>query len=203
MSKCAPHLLEFLHDDLSHIYDDLAHERYGLSQLNQLMHAVQAGALAQAQGMPPTLVVAALLHDIGHMVHHLGEHPAADGIDDQHEALGAEWLQRYFGPPVCEPVRLHVAAKRYLCATENDYIGTLSSDSMESLLLQGGPMTLAEVSRFMTEPYWKEAVILRRIDEAAKDPDGPLPAFSSFKAIIESAFFATLKADNSILVDQK
>jgi len=191
MNAVLPDLLEFLHDDLSQIYGVRAHERYGLSRINQLMHAVQAGALAQEQGLPSTLVVAALLHDVGHMVHHLGEHPAAEGIDDQHELVGAAWLERFFGPAVSEPVRLHVAAKRYLCGTEPAYFSTLSSDSVESLLLQGGPMTLSELGEFRNERYWQEAVMLRRIDEAAKDPDGPLPAFSSFRTIIEQAFYAS------------
>jgi predicted HD phosphohydrolase len=177
-----------LHAELAEIYDVRAQGRYGLSQVNQLMHAVQAGALARQFNHPPTLVVAALLHDLGHMVHALGEHPAAAGIDDRHEEVGARWLACYFGPDVVEPVRLHVAAKRYLCATEADYFGQLSDDSIESLALQGGPMTAEEIHRFETAPFWREAVSLRRLDEAAKDPNGPLPPFASFRDDIDLAF---------------
>lgn len=165
---------------LSDIYERRAYGQYGLTLLNQRMHAVQGAALAKQQGLPETLVVAVLLHDLGHMVHGLGDHPAASGIDDRHEEVAAQWLAAYFGPDVREPIRLHVAAKRYLCAVEPDYQQRLSTDSIESLALQGGPMTAAEVAAFEALPYGPQAVALRRIDDAAKDPHGPLPSFDSF-----------------------
>lgn len=114
------------------------------------------------------------------MVHSLGEHPASQGIDDCHEKLGADWLGAFFGPEVTEPIRLHVAAKRYLCKVETDYVDKLTQDSIESLQLQGGPMAPHEVTTFQETPYWEEAVALRRIDELAKDPLGPLPEFDEF-----------------------
>lgn len=113
--------------------------RYGLAAVSQLQHALQAALLAEQSGGDAALVTAALLHDIGHMVHGLGEDPAAAGVDDRHEELGRAYLATLFGPAVTEPVRLHVAAKRYLCATEPDYFDTLSPDSVRSLALQGGP----------------------------------------------------------------
>jgi predicted HD phosphohydrolase len=167
-------------DALTAIYDVRATGQYGLTLINQLAHAVQSGYHARAQGHPTSIVVAALLHDIGHMVHDLGDHPAALGIDDQHENIGADWLKRYFGPDVTEPIRLHVAAKRYLCTVEADYFEKLSDDSIESLSLQGGRMTENEVSAFLREPYWEGSVALRRIDELAKDPNGPMPQFGEF-----------------------
>ncbi len=181
-----PDLSAELHAALLEIYNVRAYGRYGLSQVNQLLHAVQSGALARSRQLPVTLVVAALLHDVGHMVHDLGEHPAADGIDDRHESVGAEWLKRYFGPAVVEPVRLHVAAKRYLCTVEHGYHAKLSDDSIESLALQGGPMSAEEASAFEKEVFWKEAVALRRIDEIAKDPRGPMPLFATFLGDIEA-----------------
>jgi predicted HD phosphohydrolase len=167
-------------DYLTAIYDGRATGQYGLTLINQRAHAVQSGFHARAQGLPAAIVVAALLHDIGHMVHDLGEHPAALGIDDQHETLGADWLKRYFGPDVTEPIRLHVAAKRYLCTVEPGYSDSLSDDSIESLALQGGKMSEAEVAAFTREPYWEAALALRRIDERAKDPNGPMPQFGAF-----------------------
>ena len=167
-------------DALTAIYDGRATGRYGLTLINQLAHAVQSGFLARDQGSPASIVVAALLHDIGHMVHDLGDHPAAVGIDDRHEDTGSDWLKRYFGPDVTEPIRLHVAAKRYLCTVEPDYFDTLSDDSVESLSLQGGRMTEDELAAFKLEPYWEGAVTLRRIDEHAKDPNGPMPQFKEF-----------------------
>jgi [1-hydroxy-2-(trimethylamino)ethyl]phosphonate dioxygenase len=115
--------------------------RCGLSVVNQREHAPQAALLAEQSGCDSALVTAALVHDIGHMVHDLGDDPAADGVDDRHEQIGHDFLRAYFGSEVTEPVRLHVAAKQYLCATEADYYRRLSSNSVRSLTLQGGPMS--------------------------------------------------------------
>jgi [1-hydroxy-2-(trimethylamino)ethyl]phosphonate dioxygenase len=154
--------------------------RYGLSGVNQLQHALQAALLAEHAGCTPALIVAALLHDIGHMVHGLGEDPAADGVDDRHESLGQAYLARFFGPDVCEPVRLHVAAKRYLCGTEQDYFARLAPDSVRSLALQGGPMSDEEAAAFRALPYAADAVTLRRFDEAAKVKDLATPPVAHF-----------------------
>jgi phosphonate degradation associated HDIG domain protein len=173
-----------LQEKLTEIYADRAERRYGLSDVNQLQHALQAAHLAQKAGHPDSLVAAALLHDIGHMVHDLGENPAERGVDDAHEALGADWLAQYFPPEVTEPVRLHVAAKRYLCTTESDYFAKLSEDSVRSLALQGGEMSPEEVADFEANPGAKHAVILRRLDEEAKDPDAATPSFSDFLPLL-------------------
>ena len=114
-----------LRQELLEIFVGRATRRYGLSEINQLQHALQSAALAEADGAPPATVLAALLHDVGHMIHDLGEDPASRGVDDVHEALGADWLAERFGPEVSEPVRLHVTAKRYLCTVEADYFGKL------------------------------------------------------------------------------
>lgn len=174
-------------DELSAIYESRAHGQYGLTLVNQRAHAVQSGYHARAQGLPASQIVAALLHDIGHMIHDLGEHPAARGVDDRHEDLGAAWLATRFSPAVSEPVRLHVAAKRYLCTVEADYRSRLSDDSIESLALQGGDMSASEQAAFEAEAYQWEAMTLRRIDELAKDPLGPMPAFSEFHSVILKA----------------
>jgi phosphonate degradation associated HDIG domain protein len=169
-----------LRQELLDIFTGRATRRYGLSAINQLQHALQAAALAEADDAPPATVLASLLHDVGHMIHQLGEDPAGRGIDDVHEELGAKWLAERFGPEVSEPVRLHVAAKRYLCAVESDYFGKLSPDSVRSLGLQGGPMSADEVEQFRTNPYYAEAVRLRRYDEAAKDPRATTPDFDYY-----------------------
>lgn len=169
-----------LRQELLEIFAGRATRRYGLSEINQLQHALQAAALAEADRAPPATVLASLLHDVGHMIHQLGEDPAARGVDDVHEELGARWLAERFGPEVSEPVRLHVAAKRYLCAAEPDYFGKLSPDSVRSLALQGGPMSADEVEEFQRHPQFTEAVRLRRYDEAAKDPRARTPDFDHF-----------------------
>src|ERR1700676_4706931 len=129
---------------IGEIIEGKGHRLYGLSAINQRAHALQAASLAEQAGCDAALITACLLHDIGHMVHDLGEDPAKDAIDDKHEELGHAWLTRWFGPEVTEPVRLHVAAKRYLCAAEPEYFAKLSSDSLRSLALQGGPLPAPE-----------------------------------------------------------
>ena len=166
-----------LRRELLEIFVGRATRRYGLSAINQLQHALQAAALAEADNAPPATVLASLLHDVGHMVHDLGEDPAARGVDDVHEELGATWLAERFGPEVSEPVRLHVTAKRYLCTVEPDYFSKLTPDSVRSLKLQGGPMSPDEVAAFRADPFHAEAVRLRRYDEGAKDPRAQTPDF--------------------------
>jgi [1-hydroxy-2-(trimethylamino)ethyl]phosphonate dioxygenase len=169
-----------LRQELLDIFVGRATRRYGLSAINQLQHALQAAALAEADDAPPATVLASLLHDVGHMIHDLGEDPASRGVDDVHEELGARWLAERFGPEVSEPVRLHVAAKRYLCAVEPDYFGKLSDDSVRSLGLQGGPMSADEIEAFRRHPQHAEAVRLRRYDEGAKDPNARTPDFDHY-----------------------
>lgn len=164
--------------------------QYGLSEVNQREHALQAAWLAEKTGCPDALIVAALLHDIGHMVHDLGDNPAEAGVDDLHEQRGYEFLARWFGPDVTEPVRLHVAAKRYLCATEADYFAKLSKDSVLSLSLQGGPMPAAEVAAFDALAQSAAAVQLRRFDEQAKVRQLQTPGLAHFLPYVERCLLA-------------
>lgn len=170
-------------DALAAIRDMLEHRAdglYGLHDVTQREHALQSAWLAERDGHPPALIAAALMHDIGHLVHDLGDNPAEEGIDDRHEELGNVWLSKHFGPEVSEPVRLHVAAKRYLCATEADYFDKLSPDSVLSLSLQGGPMSAEEVEAFEALPHHTEAVQLRRYDDEAKVMGLPTPPVAHF-----------------------
>jgi len=169
-----------LRQELLTIFTGRATRRYGLSAINQLQHALQSAAHAEADGASPATVLASLLHDVGHMIHDLGEDPAARGLDDAHEELGAKWLASRFGPEVCEPVRLHVPAKRYLCTVESDYFGKLAPDSVRSLELQGGLMSPDELDSFRANPWHAEAVRLRRYDEMAKDPRATTPDFDHY-----------------------
>jgi phosphonate degradation associated HDIG domain protein len=166
--------------ELAGLLEGKGSRRYGLSDVNQLQHALQAALLAERSGCDAALVTAALLHDIGHMVHDLGENPAEEDIDDRHEELGRAYLASLFGPEVTEPIRLHVPAKRYLCATEPDYFTKLSPDSVLSLKLQGGPMSPDEVAAFRALPHAEAAVRLRRFDEGAKIADLPTPPVAHF-----------------------
>ena len=141
---------------------------YDSDQVTQLAHALQCATLAEEAGAASSLVVAALLHDVGHLVHHLGPDVARRGIDDRHEVRGRDFLGKWFTEDVTGPVRLHVDAKRYLCATDADYFSLLSPASVRSLALQGGPFPTALAEGFIGLPHAKAAVQLRRWDEGAK-----------------------------------
>ena len=166
------------------IIEGKGHRLYGLSAINQRAHALQAAWLAEQGGCDAALITACLLHDIGHMVHDLGDDPAKEGIDDKHEELGHAWLTRWFGSEVTEPVRLHVAAKRYLCAVEPEYFSKLSRDSVRSLTLQGGPMSESELAAYRANPHAEAATKLRRFDEAAKVKDLATPSVAHFLPFI-------------------
>jgi gamma-butyrobetaine dioxygenase len=142
-------------------------------------HMLQAGALAEAAGAEEPLVAAALLHDIGHL---LGE----DEDEERHGESGAQWLSQWFGDAVTEPVRLHVPAKRYLCAADADYLGLLSAESVRTLSLQGGPMTADEVAAFEALPHARDAVAVRRWDDQAKDPAVSAPRFAHFAPLLDA-----------------
>jgi phosphonate degradation associated HDIG domain protein len=157
------------------------HGAYGLSSVSQLEHALQSAALAERRGLSDALVIAALFHDIGHLRTATDEALADRGIDDRHEHAGAAILARVFGPAVSEPVRLHVAAKRYLCTVEADYFDRLSADSVRSLALQGGKMDAAGVAAFEAEPHFAAGVALRRIDEEAKVPGLAVPGLEHYR----------------------
>jgi [1-hydroxy-2-(trimethylamino)ethyl]phosphonate dioxygenase len=152
------------------LFHDHGHSQYGGEAVSQLEHALQTAFFAERVNADSTLISAALLHDVGHLLHALPDDAPDQGIDDEHETLAARWLAARVGPRVVEPVRLHVAAKRFLCATEPDYLRQLSPPSALSLRLQGGPMSEAEVHAFRSHPYFGAAVALRHWDDAAKVP---------------------------------
>jgi len=138
-------------------------ETYG-EGVTQLQHALQTAALAAAEGADDALVVAALLHDVGHFLQ-----PTDDSFGyHKHDRSGGAWLAQRFGPAVSEPVRLHVAAKRYLCAAEADYFAKLSPASVHSLGKQGGPMSATEAAAFAAMPQAEAAMRLRRWDDGGK-----------------------------------
>ncbi len=149
-------------------------------------HMEQSAACAVADGAPDSLVIAALLHDIGHFV---GEHPIdalENGIDNRHEEVGADYLQDYFSPAVTEPIRLHVAAKRYLCATDADYLARLSPASVDSLAVQGGPMSATEIEAFESSPYHRDAVRLRLYDDDGKVRGLTIEPARAYRARLEA-----------------
>jgi len=150
-------------------------------------HGLQAAFLAEQEGAGPAMVVAALLHDIGHLLHDLPEDIADQGIDTEHESIASAWLSQHFPPAVSEPVRLHVAAKRYLCTSEAGYFEALSPASVQSLELQGGPMSTTEAAAFAGEAFGPAAVRLRRWDDLAKVVGMTTPDFAHYKPMLIAA----------------
>jgi len=155
-------------------------ELYGGEAVTQKQHALQCAQLAENEGAPAALIAAALLHDVGHLFEHGFDEALASGKDWRHEELGERFLGAWFGPEVTEPVRLHVAAKRYLCAVEPAYREGLSAASEHSLMLQGGPMSPEEVAVFEEKPYFEHGVRLRRWDDRGKDPAMRTESFDHF-----------------------
>ena len=154
--------------DILAIYQARGSAAYFGERVSMTEHALQTAHFAQAEAASESLVVAALLHDIGHLLN-----PVPDAIEDwttdgRHEETGARWLARCFPAAVCEPVRLHVCAKRYLCATDAGYLARLSPASVHTLNLQGGPMSAAEAAQFRAQPFWQDAVRVRRWDDQGK-----------------------------------
>jgi phosphonate degradation associated HDIG domain protein len=163
---------------------------YGSDRVTQLEHALQCATLAEEAGAAVPLIVASLLHDIGHLVHELGRDPAGRGIDDRHEVRGRDWLGKWFAEEVTGPVRLHVDAKRYLTATDPGYFATLSLGSVRSLELQGGPFPLPLAEGFIALPHAAAAVRLRRWDESAKVVGKATPDLAHFRPHLEAALRA-------------
>jgi phosphonate degradation associated HDIG domain protein len=170
-------------DDIRAAFAKRGHEGYG-EGVSQLEHSLQCAVFAERDGAPEPLIVATLLHDIGHMLHDLPEDIADAGIDTQHESLGSAWLSQHFGPEVSEPVRLHVAAKRYLSASEAGYFDVLSDASKLSLKLQGGPMSPEEQGKFGAERFFEDALALRRWDDEGKIVGMETPGLAHFEPMI-------------------
>jgi phosphonate degradation associated HDIG domain protein len=169
-------------DEIVTLFERRGAEAYFGEPVSQAEHALQAAHLAEEAGASDALVVAALLHDVGHLLHGRDEGIADRGVDGRHEAVGEAWLSQQFGREVAEPVALHVAAKRYLCAVDPAYQAQLSPASVQSLALQGGPFTTEEVAEFERHPHFREAVALRRWDDRAKAPGLAVPGLEQYRA---------------------
>ncbi len=151
-----------------------------------LEHSLQAAWFVQSLDASPALIAAALLHDLGHLVHTEGEDAADRGLDTRHEELAAAALAGHLPDAVLDPIRMHVAAKRYLCFAEPDYLEGLSPASLESLALQGGPMTASEAEEYLALPHAREALSLRRADDSAKIPGLSVPGLESYRSLVSS-----------------
>lgn len=167
-------------DEIFALFEQQGKAAYFGEKVSQEEHALQAAYFAAQDGAPETLVVAALLHDIGHLID--GREDAADhGFNARHEDAAYEWLSRYYPPAVTEPVRLHVAAKRYLCSVDPGYLHGLSAASIRSLQLQGGLFTREEAREFIQLPLSEDAVRLRRWDDMGKVAGLAVPGLTTYR----------------------
>lgn len=175
-------------DDIASLFRSRGHEQYDGEPVTQLEHALQAGHLAEQAGADSALISAAFLHDIGHLLHDFGPTPTMQGTDDVHQYRCLPFLRPLFSSATLEPIKLHVEAKRYLCAVDPAYYGMLSEDSRRSLVLQGGIFNPEQVEKFAALPYAQAAIDLRRWDDLAKVNNAPTPGLVHFMTHLIRAY---------------
>ena len=166
--------------DMERLFEARGGEQYSGESVTQLQHALQTAALGEVEGASDALVTAALLHDLGHLLHNLEGTPSMRGVDDVHQYRALPFLHGLFDDEVLNAIKLHVDAKRYLCATHAGYHNDLSADSKRSLILQGGIFSADDAAKFIAQPGAQDAVRLRLWDDLAKDADLTTPPLSHF-----------------------
>ena len=170
---------------LADIFERRGGEEYLGEPVTMAEHMLQGATLAENANLPEIIVVAALLHDIGHFTSEFGTFRMDDTEDRYHEEAGAQVLEAFFPTLVTDCVRYHVAAKRYLCATRPDYFNRLSDASVHSLNLQGGPMSPQEVAEFEQNPNLEQIIQVRYLDDAGKHADMETPDFAHFAPMVQ------------------
>jgi gamma-butyrobetaine dioxygenase len=169
-------------DEIFRVFREYGAGEYLGERVSMTEHMLQSAYAAEQDGAPPQLVAAALLHDYGHFIHELPSDAADHGIDTQHEEVAHAFLS-----DIAEPIRMHVAAKRYLCATDPSYLSELSAASVHSLKLQGGPYSPAEVAEFELSPYARDAVRLRRYDDIGKVEGLETPDLEHYRPVLAAS----------------
>ncbi|MBN3806994.1 phosphohydrolase [Paraburkholderia sp. Ac-20336] len=172
-------------DDIRSLFERHGRLAYSGEPVTQLEHALQSGALAEEERASEELVAAAFLHDLGHLLDLQGETPTKHGIDDLHQYYALPFLRPVLSDAVLEPIRLHVDAKRCLCAIDATYFGQLSADSVRSLELQGGIFSREDAEAFLQKPYAEDALRLRRWDDRAKVKDRATPDLDHYLNLVE------------------
>lgn len=171
-------------DEITGVLTRRGAAQYGGEAVSQLEHALQCAHLAEQAGEPDAVVVAALLHDIGHLLR--AEAPGALH-DDRHQELALPFLRGLLPDSVLEPIRLHVAAKRYLCQADAQYHASLTPASRRSLELQGGIFDATQARDFLSQPHAAEAVRLRRYDDLAKVAGLAVPELAHYAGRLKQA----------------
>ncbi|KVK84010.1 phosphonate degradation HD-domain oxygenase [Burkholderia sp. MSMB1498] len=171
-------------DDIRALFDRHGDIAYSGEPVTQREHALQSAQLAQEAGAGDALIAAALLHDLGHLLNLQGETPTAHGIDDLHQYYVLPFLRPLLPDAALEPIRLHVDAKRCLCAIDASYRACLSADSARSLQLQGGVFSGAQADAFLQRPYAADAIRLRRWDDLAKAAGKATPDVDHYMRVV-------------------
>lgn len=180
-------------DQIFSVFRTYGDRHYG-ENVSELEHALQVAEFAQQFGEADSLVLSCLLHDYGHMLHHAGEDVAQHGVDAKHEILGATLLEKLFPESIVEPIRQHVAAKRYLCWKHAEYAAGLSESSRLSLRLQGGVMTSAEAQAFEASPHFHACIKVRYYDDMGKVPGMRTVELESYRSLIEKYLVSPISA---------
>lgn len=170
-------------DEIIHLFQTRARSQYGFEAVTQLQHSLQCAQLAEQAGETDETIVAALLHDLGHLIaaEKQGQPDDTQVRDDLHQNIALPFLRGVLPDATLEPIRLHVDAKRYLCGAEQSYWATLSPASKRSLELQGGAYSHDKLATFMAQPFAEEAVRLRRYDDLAKVPNKSTPDLAYYE----------------------
>ena len=171
--------------DIRSLFEQYGDIAYSGEPVTQLEHALQSGALAEEAGADEELVAAAFLHDLGHLLNLQGATPTERGIDDLHQYFALPFLRAVLPDAVLEPIRLHVDAKRCLCAIDDAYFDQLSADSVRSLELQGGIFNRDEAKAFLQKPYAEDALRLRKWDDRAKEKNRATPRLDHYLRVVE------------------
>lgn len=172
-------------DFIGSIFERRGGEEYLGEPVTMGQHMLQGATLAEQNEELDEIVVGALLHDIGHFTSEFGTFSMDDTEDRYHENAGAAVLEKFFPRVITDCCRYHVAAKRYLCATDPLYFNKLSDASVHSLNLQGGPMSETEVREFKRNPNLKKILTVRLYDDAGKIPDMDTPSFWHFAPLVQ------------------
>lgn len=173
------------------LFDAKGGRQYSGEPVTQLEHALQSAMLAEEAGASDELITACLLHDLGHLSNDQGVTPTLRGVDDKHQYHGVSVLKGTFPAAVLTPIRLHVDAKRYLCAVDPAYWASLSEDSKRSLELQGGVFSPRAAEKFIAQPFAGNAVELRRWDDQAKVAGKATPDYRHFEQKVRACVLGT------------
>lgn len=174
-------------DQIDYLFQSAYNRSYG-EELSIVEHSLQSAYFAQCDSQTDEMILACLLHDIGHFLHPYDEDCADKLIDTRHEELAFRFLKNNVSDAVCYPIKYHVVAKRYLAKKNQSYFDKLSFASKQSLKLQGGPLTDRELSTFESLPFHQEALTLRAYDEKAKVVGLEVPKLNAYRPLMQNLF---------------